>query len=428
MALQRAIFVLACAALFAQARPWTYTDAISDDYKPSDYDWNALSTRWVNMRAIALVGLDASHFYQDDESLAQVGDMSRYDRVDVRGLRFGVGGTVNFDRAWSYLFSISVNSLAQDYDSETDPAVTVLDALVSIPVWGHYGYLRIGKMKEPDSMSRMMGLVFEQVMERPMHVDAFTPTRNIGVTLSDVLFHDRMTWRMGVFNDWLDRGRPDFSDNNTQYIGRVTAVAYEKLAEQKLLHLGLSTRYTDVKEPYVRYKVGPEFSYSPPWLDTGEIAADSAQMANLEISWLQGPWWIDTEYTHQSVDSTRHGRLDFAGWHATVNWFVTGEHRGYDYIRGIVKRVRPDEPVTKGGWGAVELLARYSWLDLNDKGVQGGKMGIWSLGAIWHPIYEMQFHVQWSRADLRGPVPARNIPAGSGATHILQFRFVLLID
>jgi hypothetical protein len=36
--------------------------------------------------------------------------------------------------------------------------------------------------------------------------------------------------------------------------------------------------------------------------------------------------------------------------------------------------------------------------------------------------------VQWSRAHLEGPVPVRNIPAGSSDTDILQFRFVLLID
>ena len=423
-----ALFSIVLGAALAQARPWTYTDAISDDYKPSEYDWNALSTRWVNMRAIALVGLDAAHFYQSDASLNQVGDLSRYDRLDVRGVRFGVGGTINFERPWSYLFSISINSLAQDYDSENDPAVTILDALVSIPVWGEYGYLRIGKMKEPDSMTRMMGLVFEQVMERPMHVDAFTPTRNIGITLSDVLLQRRMTWRAGIFNDWLDRGRPDIADNNTQFIGRVTGIPYENIARQELLHLGLSYRYTDVKEPYLRYQVGPEFSYCPPWLDTGEIPADRSDMVNLEFSWLRGPWWFDAEYTRQNVDSSRYGTLSFDGWHASLNWFLTGEYRGYDYIRGIVKRVRPDRPVTEGGWGALELSARYSRLDLNDKAVQGGRMGIWSLGAVWHPMYEVQFHVQWSRADLTGPVPARQIHAGRSRTDILQFRFVLLID
>jgi phosphate-selective porin OprO/OprP len=428
MAWRRILLLSLTGASLLCARPWTYTDAISDDYKPSDYDWNALSTRWVNMRAIALLGLDVAHFYQDDASLAQVGDMSRYDRLDVRGLRFGAGGTINFDRPWSYLFSISVNSLMQDYDSENDPAVTILDAMINIPLWGHYAYLRVGKMKEPDTMSRMMGLVFEQVMERPMHVDAFTPTRNIGVTVSDMVLGDRMTWRVGVFNDWLDRKRPDFSDNNTQYIGRLTAVAYENLAQLTLLHLGASYRYCDVKEGTVRYSVGPEFSYSPPWLDTGDIPADSSQLANVEATWLDGPWWLAAEYSHQYVDSPRYGSLGFDGWHASLNWFLTGEHRGYDYIRGIVKRVKPKSPLGKGGWGALELSTRYSYLDLDDGGIEGGRMAILSLGAIWHPVYEVQLHLQWSRAHLDGPVPAAGIPDGRSDTDMLQFRFVLLID
>ncbi|WP_457596419.1 OprO/OprP family phosphate-selective porin [Hydrogenimonas sp.] len=409
-------------------RPWTYTDAISEDYKPSDYDWNALSTRWVNMRAIALLGLDAAHFYQSDANRAMVGDMSRYDRLDVRGIRLGVGGTFNFSRPWSYLVSVSINSLNQDYDPDNDDPVTLLDAMVSIPVWGHHGYLRIGKMKEPDSMTRLMGLVFEQVMERPMHVDAFTPTRNIGISLSDTLWDERATWRAGIFNDWLDRNRPNISENSTQLIGRATVVAYEKLIDQKLLHLGVSLRYDNARSGFVRYEVGPEFSYCDPWLDTGEIPADSALLSGAEVTWLQGPLWIDGEYSHQRVERAEGGSLAFDGWHLSANWFLTGEHRGYDYIRGIVKRVRPDHPVNKGGWGALELSTRYSWLDLDDGPVRGGRMGIWSFGAIWHPIYEMQLHLQYSHAELDGPVPARGIPPGSSRADIVQFRFVVLID
>ena len=429
--MRRFVSFLLSAFLFlsmAEARVWTYSEAIKKDYKPSDYDWNALSTRWINMRAIALLGLDAAHFYQGTGSENHVGDMSRYDRVDVRGLRIGLGGTINFEHSWTYLVSLSVNSVMQDFDSDEADAVTVLDAVVGIPLWGKYGRMQIGKMKEPFSMERSMGLVFEQVMERPMHIDAFTPTRNIGITLSDALLDGKITWRGGFFNDWLDSGRPGFSDNDRQFILRVTGIPYEDLFLRRLLHLGISYRYDDLREGFARYDVGPEFYFCDPWLDTGRFEADSARTTNFELTWLQGPLWVASEYSTTSLDAPGHDDPVFYGWHAAVNWFVTGEHRGYNYRRGLVKRVKPAHPLGSGGWGALELSARYSWLDLDDGDIRGGKMGIWSLGAIWHPTYEMQFHMQWSRANLDG----RGIlPEGErmeSDTDIVQFRWVLLID
>ena len=379
------------------------------------------------MRAIALLGLDAAHFYQDTGSENHVGDMSRYDRVDVRGLRIGLGGTINFDRSWTYLISLSVNSVMQDFDSDEADAVTVLDAVVGIPLWGKYGRMQIGKMKEPFSMERSMGLVFEQVMERPMHIDAFTPTRNIGITLSDALLDGKITWRGGFFNDWLDSGRPGFSDNDRQFILRVTGIPYENLFLRRLLHLGISYRYDDLREGFARYDVGPEFYFCDLWLDTGRFEADSARTTNLELTWLQGPLWIASEYSSTSLDSPGQDHPVFYGWHTAINWFVTGEHRGYNHRRGLVKRIQPSKPLGKGGWGALELSARYSWLDLDDEDIRGGKMGIWSLGAIWHPTYEMQFHFQWSRASLdgRGILPLGEEKRSDA--DIVQFRWVLLI-
>ncbi|NPA30122.1 MAG: hypothetical protein GXO33_08065 [Epsilonproteobacteria bacterium] len=411
----------------AGAAPWTFEDAVKKSYDAKAYDWNALNTRWINMRAVGLLGLDAALFGQNGKSIRQVGDMGRYERWDVRGLRLGAAGTINFDHPWIYLFSISVNSVMQDYDSDTQDAISVLDASVSLPLSKYHGRLRIGKMKEPDGMSRMMGLVFEQVMERPMHVDAFTPTRADGILYSDLLAEGEMTLRLGVFNDWLEKGQKGFAHSDTRYVARISGVAYESPLKEELWHLGAAYRYNDAASGSVRYKVGPEFSFCDPWLDTGDIPAHSATLLNLESSWLAGPWWLDAEYSVQEVDA-RTARYRFEGWHASINWFVTGEHRGYNRLRGAVRRVRPLRPVTEGGWGALELSARYSYLDLRDNGIEGGKMGITSLGAIWHPTRQTQFHLQYSRVRLQGPVPAAGIDDGTSRTDIFQFRFVLLID
>ena len=406
----------------------SYPPLISADLNASAFDWNALNTKWVNMRAATIIALDKSHFFQDDRSLYQVGDMSHYDRVDVRGIRLGAIGTINFDKAWTYAVMLSFNSFRRDFNSTIEDRVTLYDAVVGIPVWGEYGRIQIGKMKAPISMERIMGLVFEQTMERPTHLDALLDSRSIGIDFSDMIFDQCFTWKIGAFNNWLDKGDLSFSEANQELVARVTAVAYEDEENGRLLHLGIGYRYVDIREGIMRYAVGPEQWFVDPWVDTKNFAAEASYTVNLEMSYLDGPLWLASEYTGTSVDATQFGNPTFSGYHVSANYFLTGEHRGYNKRRGIVRRITPILDFSNGGWGAIELSARYSALDLTDRAIEGGTMAIGSLGFIWHPRRDMQFHMQWSRTHLNSADVTTDIIPIKSDSDILQFRMVIVID
>jgi len=414
------LFLLLCTSILYPQNQG-YSPIIRNDLNTSAYDWNAFHSQWVNMRALAMVGIDVSHFYQSDKNEQVVGNMSRYNRWDVRGLRIGAAGTLNFNRPWTYLVSGSINSAMQDYDRDTDDAFTLLDAVIGIPLWGEYGRIQIGKMKAPISMERTMGMVFEQVMERPMHLDALLPSRNIGFSISDLLLGQRLRWRIGIYNDWLEKGKPDIGNTNTFIAGRMTGVIYEDPSRSQLLHLGIAYRYENVKEGSVRYDVGPEFYFCDPWLDTGDIPADHTNTLNLELSYLDGPLWIASEYTQTIIETPASGTFHFSGYHMAVNYFLTGEHRGYNKRRGTVRRITPILDFDKGGWGAAEASLRYSSMNLNDKTIHGGEMDIWSLGLVWHPRRDHQFHLQWSHALLEKHQT-------TSKTDIVQARWVWVID
>ncbi len=402
----------------------SYPALISADMNASAYDWNALNTKWINMRIAALGAWDLSHFNQDDRSVDHVGDMSHYDRVDVRGIRVGMIGTINFDKPWTYKGMISINSLAKDYDSSVTDKYTLYDAVVGIPVWGEYGRMQVGKMKAPISMERIMGMVFEQAMERPSHLDALLDSRSIGIDFSDMIFDQRLTWNVGVFNNWLDEDELSFSETNQEVVGRITTVAYEDEEKERLLHFGAAYRYVDIREGTISYAVGPEQWFVDPWIDTGSFAADASHTVNLEITYLDGPLWLASEYTSTSVDAPQSGNPTFSGYHVAANYFLTGEHRGYNKRKGTVRRITPVLDFTNGGWGAVEVSARYSTLGLTDGAIEGGEMDIGSLGLIWHPRRDIQFHVQWSRTHLNS---TEFVPMKSDSD-ILQFRMVIVID
>ena len=406
----------------------SYPPLISADLNASAYDWNALNTKWVNMRAATILALDKSHFFQDDRSLYQVGDMSHYDRVDVRGIRLGAIGTINFDKAWTYAVMLSFNSFRRDFNSTIEDRLTLYDAVVGIPVWGEYGRMQIGKMKAPISMERIMGLVFEQTMERPTHLDALLDSRSIGIDFSDMVFDQRFTWKIGAFNNWLDKDDLSFSEANKELVARVTAVAYEDEEKGRLLHLGAGYRYVDIREGTIRYAVGPEQWFVDPWVDTGDFTAEASHTVNLEMSYLDGPLWLASEYTSTSVDAAQFGNPVFSGYHVAANYFLTGEHRGYNKRRGVVRRITPILDFSNGGWGAIELSARYSALDLTDRAIKGGTIAIGSLGGIWHPRRDMQFHMQWSRTHLNSTEVTTSIIPVKSDSDILQFRMVIVID
>jgi phosphate-selective porin len=51
------------------------------------------------------------------------------------------------------------------------------------------------------------------------------------------------------------------------------------------------------------------------------------------------------------------------------------ETRPYNTVNGYFKDIDPARPVFKGGPGAWEAVLRYSYTDLNNKGVHGGIFG-----------------------------------------------------
>ena len=58
-----------------------------------------------------------------------------------------------------------------------------------------------------------------------------------------------------------------------------------------------------------------------------------------------------------------------------ASWLLTGESRRYSPTSAAFQAPKPRIPfVGRGGWGAWELAARFSQLDLNSGIVNGGRM------------------------------------------------------
>jgi phosphate-selective porin OprO/OprP len=91
------------------------------------------------------------------------------------------------------------------------------------------------------------------------------------------------------------------------------------------------------------------------------------------------------------------------GAYVQASWFATGEYRAYKTKSGTFGRVSPKAPFdpSKGDWGAVEIAARYSFLDLNNNTIRGGEEQNFTAGVNWYLYSNLRLTLNYVYADVK---------------------------
>jgi phosphate-selective porin OprO/OprP len=370
--------------------------------------WNRFDTRWLSGLVTGAIALDRMNWLsQNDANQARHGDLDGFNGGEIRALRFGIFGTLNFEKPWVYTIAGATNAFDKGFESEDDEDITLFDWRLDIPFFRN-SVMSIGKQKEPISMERLTGMVFLPWQERSAVADALLPSRNVGVVWNGSSPERYSSWAFGVFNDWFDAGQ-SFSESASQLVGRFAWAPLRSEDESNLLHLGLGYRYSDAEESF-RFRTEPEFNQSPVFVDTGFGSdsglwpADSLQTYNLELSWRRGPLWLASEYFRTDVKNAALENPTFDGYYVSANWVLTGEMRPYNKKNGLFSPVPIARTVYQNGKGAWEISARYSELSLTDGRIAGGDMQIASLGLNWWltPFFSLGANYRYIWNDLDG--------------------------
>jgi phosphate-selective porin OprO/OprP len=112
---------------------------------------------------------------------------------------------------------------------------------------------------------------------------------------------------------------------------------------------------------------------------------------------------LQGEYFHAFTGGSEVGNPKFWGGYLQVSYFLTGEHRIYDTANGIFLRIKPKQNFhpLRGGWGAWEVAARLSYLDLNNRGdIKGGQETNLTLGLNWYLNPNIRFMFNYIRAHV----------------------------
>ncbi len=223
--------------------------------------------------------------------------------------------------------------------------------------------------------------------------------------------------------------------------------AYQLVAEENAtLHLGfnyanLFAPRTGANTAAIQLADRPELRVDPSaFLNTGNIPASGGQVYGVEVAASYNNFFAQGEYYHYVVD-TRAAvpalpgnlqggvpgpALNFDGGYVQASYSIGGT-RHYDPTRGAYTGVIPERPMApgSGGWGALELAARYTLVNLNSPYLTtatlgpaysapgvftggttsygGGKETTYGVGLNWYPNNNMKFMLDYEHVVVDNP-------------------------
>jgi phosphate-selective porin len=307
--------------------------------------------------------------------------------------------------------------------------------------------VRGGKFKMPFSYEELTGVVKLDFVYRSLLARIIAPARDIGVMAHGRFFGRIVNYQVGVFQHdgenaqlkeplfLLPSEEPPKSERSVA--GRIVVEPLRHAGgprDLRRLSLGVAMTSSDVPEGLNslrgRSLFGSEFAERM-------YVSGTRRRLGTEAAWLPGPVSVKWEYARSNEERKHQGILDddisdfvTSGWYLSGTWAVTGEQKDGD--------IEPRTPLFQGGFGALEVAARYERISfesalkagtpfLNPRAdpLLGNSESVVTLGVNWYVNKWGKVVVNGMREAFEDPertaVPGRT----SGWAAVLRFQFVM---
>lgn len=294
--------------------------------------------------------------------------------------------------------------VAFQYDLN-DPTMPIKDAFVA---WKGLPdtILTLGNMKVPFSLDWLQSNNDTLFAERSL-ANALVPDRRFGFAMGR--HGEAWTAVAGVFGNAASNG---VTGDGVAVAGRVTYAPI--LGERETLHIGLagihrSRSRTD--DDFGFSSTAEAFLFGRPFVDTSTIPeVTSASRLGAEAAYRNGPFLVQAEYIRVDVQRS-YGlpSLGFQGGYVEGSVVLNGSGRDYALTPGggtayaVFKGVAVPEGhrVSRGGTGVFELSARFSGIDLDDRGFRGGSERDTTVGLSWYPEVNIRLIANYVHGRVR---------------------------
>jgi phosphate-selective porin OprO/OprP len=319
--------------------------------------------------------------------------------------RFGDGWDYDVRRAWldvsgvvrsRFIYKVQVD-LAGNSAGDDDRNRYMRQTYVGWTIPGTLNGVRLGFAKEPFGMETSASNLSTVFMERALP-NVFAPAYNLGILFNGQPLERRVSWWAGAFRYSGDSS----GGKRLDLTGRVTGLAYVDAEDRKLLHVGGSCSHQFRDDFDLRYRRRPESHLADRYVDTGEFKTDDVDLVGVEVVGKWGPASFQSELIGSRVDRPGENDVAFWGGYLEASFFVTGEERPYVRRTGVFGRVGPRRRFDwrARSWGAWEVAARYSHVDLDHRDIRGGTMSDVTLGVNWYVLPEVRIMANYVRAHL----------------------------
>jgi phosphate-selective porin OprO/OprP len=323
--------------------------------------------------------LDTAFFDQSPNNIATLGDIQ--DGTGFRRARLAATGNLS-DRT-SYMMEF-------DFAQAQARFVDVWGQIKDTP----FGSIRIGRFRQPFGMSELTSVRELAFLERPT-IFALAPLRQTGIMFFDTAFEEQLTWAFSGFRTLSDNFGNTYGDSGGYGTSeRITALLLDH-GDCGVVHAGIGHSYINPGRDQLQYasqdeifvgqqpNLGPTglsvfpMDGVPPFVNSGIFPVTDANLLNLEGGVSFGRALIQSEYRWSNLDLPTGENVTVHGGYAQARYMLTGEVIPYNRANGVFGRVKPNEPldVCKGNWGAWEIAARVSTLDLGPLFGQPGVPG-----------------------------------------------------
>jgi len=299
----------------------------------------------------------------------------------------------------------------------------------------------VGKFKAPFGLERLQSSTDIRFMERSL-ANNFVPNRDLGIQIGGELLNGALSYAFAVQNGVIDGGSsesnasPDVDNNDDKdFTARLFAQPFKNTDSFALRGLGvgvavgyidnvgagnatgslLATYRTPGQQTLFRYRAAPTASVANPTPAASGTFADGERFRfSPQGYYYNGPLGVLAEYTQVAQEVSRttaagttSANLKHNAWHVQAGWFLTGEDNGF-------KSPAPKKPWGAGGFGAIEIVARFSQIDFDDDSFIGGgasfadpnssvtKARAFGLGVNWYLTRNLKIAVNYETTKFDG--------------------------
>lgn len=266
--------------------------------------------------------------------------------------------------------------------------------------------LRGGKFKAPFGLDNSTSSSEHDYIFRSLGTRLLVPGREVGGMVYGAVSRRRFTYALGVFNAEADANATDgfFDDDqggdnyDRTVSGRVTVQPLDAFGDLpraiRNLEIGASAAQSTV--PLGKNGLKGRSVFGHEFFDRVYVNGDRRTLG-VDVAVVGGPASVKAEWIKSSDERLGQGVGDIdlskvfgSSWYVQGSWLVTGEDKAENIV--------PKRPLLQGGFGAIEVMARYEKMLFGSSESSGqpastsprgenlarNQDSVYTLGVSWH--------------------------------------------